>query len=48
MSETGPDHNKSFVVAAFVGNEEVGRGTGPSKQEGEVAAAEDTLKKGNF
>ena len=48
MSETGPDHNKIFVVAAFVGNEEVGRGTGPSKQEAEIKAAEDALEKNNF
>src|SRR4029077_9717360 len=48
VSETGPDHNKVFVVAAFIGNEEVGRGTGPSKQEGEIAAAEDSLKNNNF
>ena len=33
ISETGPDHNKSFVVAAFVGTNEVGRGTRPSNHE---------------
>ena len=48
ISETGPDHNKSFVVAAFVGTNEVGRGTGPSKQEAEISAAEDSLKKNSF
>ncbi len=48
ISESGPDHNKIFVVAAFVGNEEVGRGTGPSKQEGEIAAAEDALQRNKF
>lgn len=48
VSETGPDHNKVFVVAAFVGQEEVGRGTGPSKQEGEIAAAQNALKQNNF
>jgi ribonuclease III len=48
ISETGPDHNKTFVVAAFVGKQEVGRGTGPSKQEAEISAAEDSLKKNNF
>lgn len=48
ISETGPDHNKIFVVAAFIGTEEVGRGVGPSKQEAEVSAAEDALRKGNF
>ena len=48
MSETGPDHNKTFVVAAFVGEKEVGRGQGPSKQEGEISAAEDALKANAF
>lgn len=48
VSETGPDHNKVFVVAAFVGVEEVGRGSGPSKQEAEVSAAENALVKNSF
>jgi ribonuclease-3 len=48
VSESGPDHNKTFVVAAYVGDKEVGRGTGPSKQEGELAAAGDALKQGKF
>lgn len=48
VSETGPDHNKEFVVGAYVGNDEVGRGTGPSKQEAELSAAENALKNNNF
>ncbi len=48
ISETGPDHNKTFVLAAFVGNTEVGRGSGPSKQEAEISAAEDALTKLNI
>jgi ribonuclease III len=48
VSETGPDHNKLFVVAAMVGTKEVGRGTGPSKQEAELAAAEDALNNNVF
>ena len=48
VSETGPDHNKLFVVGAFVGQQEVGRGTGPSKQEAELDAAKDALKQNNF
>jgi ribonuclease-3 len=48
ISETGPDHNKTFVLAAFVGTKEVGRGTGPSKQEAEISAAEDALKNNKF
>lgn len=48
ISETGPDHNKIFVVGAFVGTLEVGRGTGPSKQEAELSAAENALKNNIF
>jgi dsRNA-specific ribonuclease len=36
------------VVAAYVGQTEVGRGTGPSKQEAELSAAEDALKKNQY
>lgn len=43
VSESGPDHNKTFVVAAYVGEKEVGQGSGPSKQEAELAAAENAL-----
>lgn len=48
ISESGPDHNKEFIVGAFVGSIEAGRGTGPSKQEAELSAAEDALKNNNF
>jgi ribonuclease-3 len=48
VSETGPDHNKVFVVGAYIGEQEVGQGTGPSKQEAELAAAENALKNNNF
>ena len=48
VSETGPDHNKVFVVGAYVGTVEVGRGTGPSKQEAELAAAENALNNNSF
>ncbi len=43
MSESGPDHDKIFVVASFMGQKEIGRGEGPSKQEGEISAAENAL-----
>ncbi len=43
VSESGPDHDKVFVVAAYVGKEEIGRGKGPSKQEAEISAAENAL-----
>lgn len=44
MEETGPDHDKLFVVAVFVNNEVKGQGTGPSKQAAQVAAAAAALK----
>ncbi len=45
VSETGPDHDKVFVVAAMVGKNEVGQGKGPSKQEAETEAAKAALEK---
>jgi ribonuclease III len=44
MGESGPDHAKIFEVGVFVGEKILGKGTGPSKQEAEVAAATDALK----
>ncbi len=44
VSETGPDHDKVFVVAAFMDTKEIGRGEGPSKQEAEIAAAHNALQ----
>ncbi|NQV90103.1 ribonuclease III [Candidatus Uhrbacteria bacterium] len=40
LSETGPDHEKQFEVGVFLGKEQVAVGTGTSKQEAQVAAAE--------
>lgn len=45
LSETGPDHAKVFRVAAQVGNDTWGEGTGSSKQEAEQAAARAALSK---
>jgi ribonuclease-3 len=47
ISESGPDHNKVFIVAAFINTEEIGRGNGPSKQEAEIAAAQNALEQLN-
>lgn len=44
ISEAGPDHNKIFTVAVFIETTEIGRGEGPSKQEGEISAAENALQ----
>ncbi len=48
LSESGPDHNKLFVVSVNVAEKAVGQGSGPSKQEAEVAAAENALAVNNF
>lgn len=40
LSETGPDHEKQFEVGVFLGKERVAVGTGTSKQEAQVAAAQ--------
>ncbi len=39
VEETGPDHNKSFVMAAVVDGSELGQGTGKSKKMAEQEAA---------
>lgn len=39
LSETGPDHNKRFIVGVFIGDAEIARGEGQSKQEAEQNAA---------
>jgi ribonuclease-3 len=44
LSEEGPDHEKTFTIGVFVNTQLKGKGIGPSKQAGQVAAAEDALK----
>lgn len=44
LSESGPDHNKNFVIGVFLEEELVAQGTGTSKQEAQMAAAEEALK----
>ena len=44
ISENGPEHDKTFEVAAFVNNNEVGRGTAPTKKEAEMQAAKMALE----
>lgn len=43
LEETGPDHDKVFTVGVFVDGKLKGKGSGPSKQAGQVAAAEKAL-----
>jgi len=44
LRESGPDHNKLFVVGVFLGQELVAEGEGSSKQEAEEAAAKSALE----
>jgi ribonuclease-3 len=44
VSEEGPDHDKRFVVAAMLGAEPLGQGSGKSKQDAEQDAARTALK----
>ena len=44
LSESGPDHDKQFTVAAILDGKEIGKGSGTSKQTAQVAAAEMALK----
>jgi ribonuclease-3 len=44
LKEWGPDHEKSFVLGVFLGEELVAEGEGSSKQEAEEAAAKSALE----
>ncbi len=44
IKETGPDHDKIFVVGVFLGEELIAEGKGSSKQEAEEAAAKSALE----
>ena len=46
ISEHGPDHEKTFVVAVSVGGRRIGRGSGPSKRKAEAKAAAAALASG--
>lgn len=43
ISETGPDHKKSFLCRVLVEGREVGRGSGPSRKRAEQEAAKKAL-----
>lgn len=48
LSQEGPDHSKLFTVGVYLGEEEIARGEGQSKQEAEQAAAQNALNKTNW
>lgn len=43
ISESGLDHEKSFVLAAYLGDQKVGEGSGNSKKQAQINAAADAL-----
>lgn len=45
IREDGPDHDREFTVGVFVGEAEIARGIGKSKQDAEQAAAKAALDK---
>lgn len=44
LQETGPDHDKSFTIAAVLEGETIGTGTGKTKKAASQAAAEAALR----
>ncbi len=48
LSESGPDHEKNFIVGIFFGTMEIATGKGKSKQEAAQKAAEAALKIKNW
>ena len=44
LKESGPDHEKKFIVGVFLSSELVAEGEGLSKQEAEEAAAQLALE----
>lgn len=45
LEESGPDHDKTFLMGVYLGSKEYGRGEGSSKQAAQQSAALDGLKK---
>lgn len=43
LNQSGPDHDKQFVVGAYIGQEKIATGEGRSKQEAEQDAAQKAL-----
>lgn len=45
LEESGPDHDKVFIVGVLLGDRLCGKGQGSSKQSAQQSAAEDALKR---
>ncbi len=44
VEEAGPPHDRTFTIAARIGEDEIGRGIGRSKKDAEQAAAQQALE----
>lgn len=44
LEESGPDHQKTFIMGAYLGKDLVAKGEGTSKQEAQISAAAAALK----
>jgi ribonuclease III len=44
LSESGPDHDKKFIVGVYIGDEKIAEGEGCSKQEAQRSAAKAGLE----
>ena len=44
LEESGPDHDKEFIVAVYVDEEVIGKGWGKSKKQAEQAAAKNAIE----
>jgi ribonuclease-3 len=47
LSEEGPDHNKIFTIAVYIGNDKIGCGMGRTKKSAEQEAAYQAIQKLN-
>jgi ribonuclease-3 len=45
IEETGPAHKRIFTMGVYYGEKPIANGSGPSKQEAELEAAKNALKK---
>jgi len=48
LSESGPDHDKTFEIGLYLGNKLITKGKGTSKQEAQVDAAAKGIKKNKW
>lgn len=48
IAESGPDHDKKFVLGIYFGDTLIAEGRGKSKQEAEQSAAKEALKKNKW